>query len=524
MTSQFWQMQSSIITQLHTLRSLQMVIALIIPDHDGCCLKSFATLLKSTGWVLSSTETSFPTNGYTVLGSCRVLIGIHSSCASSVEPLQLKLPPPSPPRPLRLALWEPFNCPEHSVSLAKDDDDFMRQDVKFFTTLPEPTHPYPPGVSVKYFLHGPASEESLLAGAAVVSCDGLCPPFDATPNKSIFQHLFGLEFHFDNHTHLRGISPFEFARCFGFQDDLTDRLSQPGHLFCLDAAIPGRTSKWIFEQAHTHLTYIWDSNCEIFSPNQFVAPAATVQAFVNGAIGTRLPSHDCWVEACASDPECVIIMDLVTNPGKICRESLKGVHYSYRQPLRQSLIVVEDGLLIFCKPIRGSTSYTRLQIVPQGLRDIIFVAFHSNPIGGHLNAYRTLHRLRLRYHWPEMYSYIKQMCNACPGCALSNPTRGVSSKLVYHFPIEAPFRVLFVDGYSAGKYSGFEGSETYLIAACGMSGFAVIKPIPHATSASFASAIMKIQLRFGLCHTIVLDKDSKFFGVFKKAVDLLQIN
>ena len=35
---------------------------------------------------------------------------------------------------------------------------------------------------------------------------------------------------------------------------------------------------------------------------------------------------------------------------------------------------------------------------------------------------------------------------------------------------------------------------------------------------------MKIQLHFGFCHTIVLDKDSKFFGVFKEAVDLLQID
>jgi len=68
-------------------------------------------------------------------------------------------------------------------------------------------------------------------------------------------------------------------------------------------------------------------------------------------------------------------------------------------------------MLIFREPIRGSTSYTRLQIVPRGLYDIIFIAFHSNPIGGHLNAYRTLHRLRLRYHWPEMYSFIKRMCN-----------------------------------------------------------------------------------------------------------------
>jgi hypothetical protein len=122
-------------------------------------------------------------------------------------------------------------------------------------------------------------------------------------------------------------------------------------------------------------------------------------------------------------------------------------------------------MLIFREPIRGSASYTRLQIVPAELRDILFVAFHSNLIGGHLDTARTLHRLRLRYHWPEpeMYSYIKRMCHACPGCALSNPSRSPSSDLIYHFPIEAPFRVLFVDAYLAGKYSGFEGSDVYLL-------------------------------------------------------------
>ncbi len=120
-----------------------------------------------------------------------------------------------------------------------------------------------------------------------------------------------------------------------------------------------------------------------------------------------------------------MIQDLIVNPSKICKETLKNVHYSYRHPIRQSLIMIEDDMLIFREPIRGSTSYTPLQIVPSGLHDIVFIAFHSNPIGGHLNSYRTLHRLRLRYHWPEMYSFIKHMCNACPGCALSNPTRSI---------------------------------------------------------------------------------------------------
>jgi hypothetical protein len=43
-----------------------------------------------------------------------------------------------------------------------------------------------------------------------------------------------------------------------------------------------------------------------------------------------------------------------------------------------------------------------------------------------------------------------------------------------------------------------------------MTGFASMGPITHAISKNFVSAIMQIQLRYGFCHTIVLDKDSKF--------------
>jgi hypothetical protein len=44
------------------------------------------------------------------------------------------------------------------------------------------------------------------------------------------------------------------------------------------------------------------------------------------------------------------------------------------------------------------------------------------------------------------------------------------------------------------------------------------------TPKTFASAIMKIQLHYEFCHTIVFDKDSKFYGVCCEALDLLHIN
>jgi hypothetical protein len=86
---------------------------------------------------------------------------------------------------------------------------------------------------------------------------------------------------------------------------------------------------------------------------------------------------------------------MVLDPGSIRKETLKQVHYAYRHLLWLSHITVKDKMLILWEPIWGSTSYMRLKIVPDELRNILFVAFHSNPIGGHLNAYPTLHRLCL---------------------------------------------------------------------------------------------------------------------------------
>ena len=107
---------------------------------------------------------------------------------------------------------------------------------------------------------------------------------------------------------------------------------------------------------------------------------------------------------------------------------------------------------------------------------------------------------------------------------MANPTRSKSSDLVYNFPIEAPFLVVFFDAYSAGKHTGFEGFECYLIGCCGMCSFACMEPITRVLATTFASAIMKILLRYGFCHMVVLDKDSKFFGVCREAIDLLKIN
>ncbi len=153
-------------------------------------------------------------------------------------------------------------------------------------------------------------------------------------------------------------------------------------------------------------------------------------------------------------------------------------------------------MLIFQEPFCRCSSFNCLHLVPAEFCNIFFVAFHSNAIGGHLNAYRTLHCIWLRYsYWPWMDSYIKHMCNACPGFPLVNPTKSKSSKQMYNFSREAPFLIHFIDVYSAGKHCSIDGSMLYLIACCGMTWFASMEHVLHGNSSNFASGVMKIQLR-----------------------------
>jgi hypothetical protein len=350
----------------------------------------------------------------------------------------LKHPLPVAPCPMAEFIWEPFDWKEYAISLAWADANFAKQDTQLKASTHSTTSSNANSVLVWYNLHWPDTNELVIVGSEVVSLDGLCPAFNACPNPNIFQHHFGIEFYHEGNSYVQAISPYKFICCFGFINQMTYCLSHPTYKFAMDAAMPARTSSRLLKQAHSHLMYLQHANSEVFLPNQFAAPAAMKQAFVNSAIKVQLPSKEQWIQAYSDDMEMSIIHDLVTNPSKMNNLTLSMANYNYWAPLRNSQIMLEDKMLIYCKPIRGS-SYTCLQLVLAAFYNIIFIAFHANAIRGHLNAFHTLHHICVPYYWPGIFSYIKRMCSTCPGCALANPTRSISSKLVYNFLLKCPF-------------------------------------------------------------------------------------
>ncbi len=171
-------------------------------------------------------------------------------------------------------------------------------DLKIIVSVPRPVD-VSASCSVKIFYHLHCNDKdcSILAGALVLSPKSLCLPFASCPNQNLFQQYFSIKFHHDILTFVCTISTYEFACCFGLCEQLQYQLSHEKHKFGLDRSMPGRTSAWLFKQADLHLVLIRDENSEVLSPNQFAAPAATIQMLVNGAVCSRLPSCHHWIKA-----------------------------------------------------------------------------------------------------------------------------------------------------------------------------------------------------------------------------------
>jgi hypothetical protein len=92
-TTGFWKLQLAIIMQLRLIQSLLVIVALVMPDHNGRSIKSFIRGLSTANWKVSSWDIYYTKIGDSIVDSCTVIIAVHSSSASVVGPLVLKTPP-----------------------------------------------------------------------------------------------------------------------------------------------------------------------------------------------------------------------------------------------------------------------------------------------------------------------------------------------------------------------------------------------------------------------------------------------
>ena len=367
-------------------------------------------------------------------------------------------------------------------------------------------------------------------GARVCGIDHTAIPMEIL-NPNPFQQGFGIHFKENDKYYIRSISNFEYSSCFNLERTLKLRYSSNSNLSkALYKGCPGNTMKAILEACYERLISIRESTLQIDEDideqthsRVITAPAATAFNVLQGIITLKLPTKTQWIKAYASDSSCTAIINMIKNPGLINKHNLATVHYRFRQPLRDQAIIIENDFLILKERI-DENSFVKLRIVPEALWNIIFLAFHANPIGGHFSVYYTFHRIRLRFFWPKMYNYIKTLCRMCAACGLANSTQKRSKELVYSFPVDAPFKLVICDIYKAGDIAAFDGEKALFVLLDHMTGYAVIEGLDGMNSTIFSKVFMKIILQHGFCHTVIVDADPKFKAVFQETMRMLQVN
>jgi hypothetical protein len=204
-----------------------VVVAIVIPYHDGRTVKSFVRGLSTAHLMVSPWDILYTEISDSIVDSCRIIIAIHSSSASVVEPLILKAPPEVHSRPIASYLWEPFNRPEHSLCLGCDDSNFNKDEaMQMIVSMPKlPKLGSTTPVTILYHLHCADEDATIFAGSSILSQSSLCLLFEACPTRNLFQQFFGIKFHFDGHTYVHAISTFEFACCFNLVENIQYHLS-----------------------------------------------------------------------------------------------------------------------------------------------------------------------------------------------------------------------------------------------------------------------------------------------------------
>ena len=393
----WWKSQVQLLLHSRLRRGTQLFV-IFIPSAFASTKppREFFDKLTSDGWVLSHQDLHFSAFGDSIDDVSHTIFGVHRSASASVAPLQVLTPPLLRPEPISSFIYQQFNESSFAISFAKSmiDQYDPDSDLVAVDPLPSASSPVTFRSRRKYNLLPRTDLAGSTVGAGVYDVSCLMPPVTA-PSDNIFDNLFGIEYDCMNTTLVRQISPYEAVRGYGFGDEIARTLALRSNLELVQGAIPTRTSSAVFDCVITYIRDLCDTAVTVDETTPFAAPAATSQILFNGATSYTLPDRDRWLTEYEADPQTKLIRYMAQNPDAITKENLDKIHYVYWRYLRESLIIIDsDDMLQLHERLSGSDDFCSLQIVPAGLQNVVFIAFHANPVGGHFNAYRTFSRIR----------------------------------------------------------------------------------------------------------------------------------
>ena len=105
---------------------------------------------------------------------------------------------------------------------------------------------------------------------------------------------------------------------------------------------------------------------------------------------------------------------------------------------------IKDSVLCWCWKSKGKPDEFHI-VVPKSMHTFILNQLHDSPTGGHLGIDKTFHKVRDRFCWFKMRSFVEQWCKNCDVCAGRKSVKKKQKSPLQQYIVGAPMERVAMD-------------------------------------------------------------------------------
>jgi len=161
------------------------------------------------------------------------------------------------------------------------------------------------------------------------------------------------------------------------------------------------------------------------------------------------------------------------------------------------------------------------RVIPQELREKVFLEMHDDPTAGDMGTTRTVQRIRSLYYWPGLRRDTKKYVDRCDVCLRSKSTNQKPPGLMGKAKVVTePFEIVSCDLMGPLPRTT-KGNKYLVVATCYFSKFVVMSPLRSDTTQNVINLLKNdVFLNYGVPRLLLCDNGpcfkSKAFQTFCK--------
>ncbi|KAK3106454.1 hypothetical protein FSP39_020404 [Pinctada imbricata] len=290
---------------------------------------------------------------------------------------------------------------------------------------------------------------------------------------------------------------------------------------------------------------VFDRETEVDSVDNL--PAYTCTTDMNTPTGDEAPSAE---ENMSSTSDIFAHIDQILGKGNVSITSLKELQHmdirlkplltylqedklpSEQKLARQIILESSDYIIIdellfhsrVSKTKRASTLSAYQFVLPESLHLSVVKFCHESTLGSHGGIQDTIDKMKDRFFFKGMASYIANFVRSCEQCQSRKVTKRHTQEGIKAFPTPSlPFQVWEADLY--GPLPTSYRGNTYIFTAVDLySKFLVATPLANKDAMSVATALFDLFTSYGVCETLITDCGTEFTAqVTEKVCELLRL-